>query len=539
MNQLLPQGPITETYGTVAENLPQLVVLTRRGGEITFVNRAWTEYTGLDLAHTTGATWRNLLHPADRDDAVRALEEAYRTSQPYSFECRVRSKDGQFRWHLAMGVPIESDPEQQEWLNTSLDIHSRKIGDVYRQLLSEVREVLASTLDADSMIEALMPLLSPLLADEVILTLYDPTEGPEREAVHSSSERGGRIYPYLMETRTGRSGVRLRERLETGGHLSARTPQEVSDRLQLQSASLDGMRLGALIALPLQARSRVIGKLLLLSFGNDTSVTDAELSLAQVLSEQVALSLDNARFFAEALRMSEELRHANQAKDEFLGLISHELRSPMAIIYGGVRLLEQKWHLLDDESKRELVGDISKQSHRLQAMLADLLYLSRLESGNKTAPEPVPPAVQVEDCLRRYRDINPGRKINVQIEEDLPSLAFNAAFFSHVLVNLISNADKYSDPGSEIDIKVGTENGEVAFRVLDRGIGVEPDEIERIFERFYRGEAAVNKAKGAGLGLTVCKRIVEAYHGHVWATLREGGGLEVGFALPAMTTESA
>ena len=534
---ILSSGPLGETYRTVAENLPQLVALTRPGGEITFVNRAWFEYTGLDIGHTSASTFRSLVHPADRDAAARALTEAYETSRPFSFECRVRRVDGQYRWHLVAGAPIDSNEEPREWLNTALDIHSRKIGEQYQELLSEVREVLASTLDAGTIIDSLLTLLAPRLADEVVLTLHEPGQPSSAEVVYTSSDRGPGLFRALMETRTGRSDTLLRSRLEKGGQMNARTPQEVSQRLRLHEADLHGVKLGALIAMPLQARSRILGKLLFLSFGDDTSVTDSELSLAQVLCEQVALSLDNARLFAEARRMSEELSVVSQAKDEFLGLMSHELRSPMSVIFGGVRLLEQKWQALDEESKRDLVSDISKQAYRLQNMLADLLYLSRLESGDKTAPEPVPPAVQVEECVRRFADASPARTVNVRMDRELPSLAFNAAFFSHVLLNLMSNADKYSEPQEAIDIDVSAANGEVAVRVLDRGIGVEPGEVDKIFDRFYRSESAVRVAKGAGLGLTVCKRIVEAYGGRVWAGTRDGGGLEVGFALPAMAEE--
>ena len=129
----------------------------------------------------------------------------------------------------------------------------------------------------------------------------------------------------------------------------------------------------------------------------------------------------------------------------------------------------------------------------------------------------------------------PGRKVNLRVEEDVSPALAESSYVQQVISNLLSNADKYADADSEIDVECGREDGMVTVRVLDRGPGVPPGEIDHIFESFFRSKSTARQASGKGLGLTVCKRLIEAMTGHIWAKPRPGGGLEVGFALPAAT----
>ncbi|MGB2695618.1 MAG: PAS domain S-box protein [Dehalococcoidia bacterium] len=233
----------------------------------------------------------------------------------------------------------------------------------------------------------------------------------------------------------------------------------------------------------------------------------------------------------ERKRDEERLRRASEAKDEFLGLISHELRTPITTIYGGARLLRTRSADLDQESLSMVFTDIEGEAERLHRLVEDLLVLSRLELDQCVATEPVllrHVAAKSADASRKR-----GRDVRVDVPADLPPVAAAPTYLEQVLRNLLSNGEKYSPAGQPIEITARRvqDNG-VVIAVSDRGAGVPPEDAERIFERFYRSMHTAKHVGGAGIGLTVCKRLVEAQSGRIWAEPREGGGLTVNFTLP-------
>jgi PAS domain S-box-containing protein len=238
----------------------------------------------------------------------------------------------------------------------------------------------------------------------------------------------------------------------------------------------------------------------------------------------------------ERKRAEERLERAIEAKDEFLSLISHELRTPITTIYGGARLLGSRGDALDDESRREVLADIEQETDRLRRIVEDLLVLSRLEYDQPIMTEPVLVqriAERVADAARKR-----GRRVDINVPSDFDAVAADATYLEQVLRNLVSNADKYSPAGSPILITARHLNGEALISVLDEGRGVPVDEADRIFDRFYRSEQNDSHIGGAGIGLAVCRRLIEAQSGRIWAGPRESGGLTVSFTLPLSREES-
>jgi K+-sensing histidine kinase KdpD len=150
----------------------------------------------------------------------------------------------------------------------------------------------------------------------------------------------------------------------------------------------------------------------------------------------------------------------------------------------------------------------------------------------------VPLLAVVDQVVKQFSGRHTTRPVEVHISGEPPSANAETTYVQQVLVNLISNADKYSDAGLPIDIELSSEDGGAVVRVLDRGPGVGPEELNQIFDRFYRSQRTAGQATGKGLGLTVCKRLIEAMAGRIWAKPREGGGLEVGFSLPLAAPEA-
>ena len=233
----------------------------------------------------------------------------------------------------------------------------------------------------------------------------------------------------------------------------------------------------------------------------------------------------------QALRRSADaLRASNAVKDEFLGLISHELRTPVTTIFGNATLLADRAEL--GERERTMVGDILGDSDRLLRIVENLLQLTKLGAGSELDLEPQVLDHVVHRAVASYRRRHPDREVRLTTSPPSAVVDGDSTAIELLIENLLSNADKYSPIAEPIEVLIERRNHEACLHVLDRGIGIGDDDAGAVFTTFYRTEEARLAASGMGVGLAVCKRIVEAQGGRIWAGPRDGGGADVGFALP-------
>lgn len=229
--------------------------------------------------------------------------------------------------------------------------------------------------------------------------------------------------------------------------------------------------------------------------------------------------------------LEESLRRSNEAKDELLGLVSHELRTPITVVLGNAKLLRRVENELPAEEREASLRDIQVEAERLQHVVENMLSLSRLERGamqelELTKLEPI-----IRTTVARHMARYPGREVHVRMETPLPHVQAQSAYLDQVLQNLLSNAEKYGRPDGDIEVEARVEGDRVSVSVLDRGPGIQQDALDRIFEPFVRlSEGAPQK--GVGLGLPVCRRLMQAQGGDVAVTAREGGGSILTFWLP-------
>jgi PAS domain S-box-containing protein len=235
----------------------------------------------------------------------------------------------------------------------------------------------------------------------------------------------------------------------------------------------------------------------------------------------------------EAVRTTaEQLRLSNEVKDEFLGLVSHELRTPVTTIFGNAQLLRQRGDRLADGDRDTMIDDIADDSERLLGVVENLLLLTRLESGSHPDPEPQVLGHIIRKSIESFRHRHPRREVTLVSQPPRHLVVdVDRTYLELLIDNLLGNADKYSPPAAEVEVAIRTERDEVHVVVLDRGIGVSEEEAAALFAPFYRTEAGKRHTNGLGIGLAVCKRIVEAHDGRIWAGPRAGGGSEIGFAL--------
>ncbi len=238
----------------------------------------------------------------------------------------------------------------------------------------------------------------------------------------------------------------------------------------------------------------------------------------------------------ERVQAEAALRASNAVKDEFLGLVSHELRTPVTTIFGNARLLRDHADRLAHADRDSMLGDMAAESERLLGVIENLLLLTRLESGVAPDPEPQVLAHVLRLSVDSFRRRHPGRKVVLRSEPRNLIVEGDRPYLELLIENLLSNADKYSPAVEPIEVAVSAEGDEAIVEVLDRGMGLETADSERLFTAFYRTDSAKARAGGLGIGLAACRRVADALGGRIWATARDGGGSAFGFALPLATT---
>jgi two-component system sensor histidine kinase KdpD len=230
---------------------------------------------------------------------------------------------------------------------------------------------------------------------------------------------------------------------------------------------------------------------------------------------------------------------AEKLRAALLTSISHDLRTPLASILGAASSLRQLRASLSLADQDELAGTIQEEAQRLNRFIANLLDMTRLESG---ALAPNLQAVDLGDVvgsvLRRAASLTGGHIIALELEPGLPPLNIDPVLTEQVLFNLLDNAVKYAPPASRIMLRARKEGAMARMEIADEGEGVPEDDRERIFDKFYRVRAGDRKRAGTGLGLSIARGFLESMGGSITAGNREGGGAVFTLVLPLATPES-
>jgi two-component system sensor histidine kinase KdpD len=257
--------------------------------------------------------------------------------------------------------------------------------------------------------------------------------------------------------------------------------------------------------------------------------TPDQLHLLETFVNQTALAIERARLTEEMGKAQLQIE-AERIRNSLLSSVSHDIRTPLASIMGATTgLLRYKDQL--DTHTYELAQIAHEESERLSRWVGNLLQMTRLESGNvQVVKEWQPLEEVVGTTLLHLEKMLTNHPLKPDLPDDLPLVMIDSILIEQVLVNLLENAIKYTPPGSPIDLSAWAEGQEVIVEVADHGPGLPSGEEERIFDKFYRVHPT--DAGSIGLGLTICKAIVEAHGGRIWAANRAGGGAVFRFTLP-------
>lgn len=406
------------------------------------------------------------------------------------------------------------------------------------RFLAAASELFGSSLDLDTTLDSLSKLIVPKIADSSVIYLVDESgciqrlepahvDAASRQVLKEQLDR----YPARIESLI--PPVRLA--LTEGTPALVRTVRvdemkAVPGDLRHESV-IEAVGLKSLIVVPLRARGRIIGAI---SYGASETARafgPEDLTLAEDLATRAGLAIDNARLYQES-------QEAVRARNEVLGVVSHDLRNPLNAVRFGAQSLIRHWPPSDDgEIERKQLVSITRAADRMHRLIRDLLDVAQIDAGRLAIePRPVNAASLLDDAVELASPLAIERGVRLSSGSVVGSdfVRADPERVLQVLSNLISNAIKFSKPGSEVTIGAERDGRDVVLRVLDRGKGIAPDEIAHVFDRFWR--ARDGSREGAGLGLAIARGIVESHGGRIWVESVLGEGSTFYFTLPAADT---
>jgi GAF domain-containing protein len=290
----------------------------------------------------------------------------------------------------------------------------------------------------------------------------------------------------------------------------------------------------SVLAIPLLHEDRLVGGLVV-TRRVPGEFTDDVVELLKTFATQSALAIQNARLFREIADKSAQLEAASRHKSEFLANMSHELRTPLNAIIGFSEILAEKMFGDINEKQTEYLQDILESGRHLLSLINDILDLSKIEAGRmelELSEFHLPTAIDNALILVRERASRRGIKLGSTIDERLGVLSGDERKVKQVLLNLLSNALKFTPEGGRIDVRAWRDDGMAEISVMDTGIGIAPADQEAVFEEFRQVGTADKKAEGTGLGLALSRKFIELHGGRVWVESEVGRGSTFTFTLP-------
>jgi signal transduction histidine kinase len=261
--------------------------------------------------------------------------------------------------------------------------------------------------------------------------------------------------------------------------------------------------------------------------------SDEELELIALLGRLVATAVQNIRSYEAERQTVEELRRLSALRADFVSLVSHELRSPMAAVIGAARTLQDRWRQLNSGQREAFLALIADETNRLAALIGDVLDTSRIEAGTFSYSfTDVDLGRLVEDAVSAAAIGQDEVRVRAAVRGPLPPVRGDRERLRQVLTNLIDNAVKYSPGGDEVEVTVRPENGIVRIVVTDRGPGIPRDQQRLIFEKFGRADVPGGSKPGTGLGLFIARSIAEAHGGSLDVRSEPGAGASFVLTLP-------
>jgi signal transduction histidine kinase len=407
---------------------------------------------------------------------------------------------------------------------------TRSVGEL--RALGEVGQAISSTLDLKTVLSTIAARATQL-SDTDAGVIYEYDEQREVFLPRATEHLEGEIVETMLAT-----PVRKGEGA-TGQLAEAHEPIQLPDILAAPAESRvraalvrGGYR--ALLAVPLVREDHLIGGLTVIRKATG-EFTPEVIDLMRTFATQSALAIQNARLFREIEDKSRQLEVASRHKSEFLANMSHELRTPLNAIIGFSEVLGERMFGELNEKQEEYLKDIHASGQHLLSLINDILDLSKIEAGRmelELTDFDLPTAMENALTLVRERAGRRGIALHQAVDARLGQIRGDERKIKQVLLNLLSNALKFTPEGGRVDVRATLSDGMAEVSVTDTGVGIAPADQEAVFEEFRQVGTADKKVEGTGLGLTLSRKFIELHGGRIWVQSQVDVGSTFTFTIP-------
>jgi len=487
--------------------------------------------------------WSQGVYEPDRAATERLLHQTVAGEAEYDTEFRVLHPDGSIGFIKAYGLVIRNPEGQpQKMIGVNFDITQQKAAELELRhqaeketLLRQISLRIRQTLDLSTTFNtACQEVREFLQVDRVAIFRFYPDSGyDDGEFVAESLNEGfSSVMAIHVHDHWFGEGY---SHLYTQGHFQCVEDVRQSDLQDCHKAILSQFEIRANLVMPLLQGQELWGLLCIHTCTAPRHWQPKEVELVQQISQQLAIAIQQANLFTQLTERNEQLALSNEAlaratrlKDEFLANMSHELRTPLTSILGMSEALQEKTFGEITARQEKALKQIEKSGRHLLNLINDILDFSRIESGRLDLDLiPVNLTQVCHDSLAMVQQIAQDKDLhlNSQIATPLGFLLLDERRIFQCVVNLLSNALKFTPSGGTVTISIHQENEEVAISVRDTGIGIDPQHFNKLFEPFEQIDSSLSRQyEGTGLGLALVKRLVEAHQGRVTVTSELGKG---------------
>jgi signal transduction histidine kinase len=399
--------------------------------------------------------------------------------------------------------------------------------------LGEVGQAVSSTLDLATVLKTIVSRATTLAGMDGG-AIYEYDETLEEFYLHTADRLPNELVEALRVAPIRKGEGALGRMAVTGEPTQI---GDIADEASYQSRLREMLiRLGyrSLLAVPLLREDHLLGGLVV-NRKSAGEFTPQVIDLLKTFATQSALAIQNARLFREIEEKSRLLETASRHKSEFLANMSHELRTPLNAIIGFSEVLSERMFGEINDKQAEYLSDILESGRHLLSLINDILDLSKIEAGRMEL-EPsefdLPSAIENTLILVRERAQRRGITLGRTVDERLGMIRADERKVKQVLLNLLSNALKFTPEGGQIDVRARVQNGEAEIAVADTGVGIAPEDQEAVFEEFRQVGATARKVEGTGLGLAISRKFIELHGGRIWVDSQVGMGSTFAFTLP-------
>jgi len=408
---------------------------------------------------------------------------------------------------------------------------SRSVSEL--KALGEVGQAVSSTLDLETVLRTIVARATELAGmDGGSIWEYD--EAREEFHLHATDRLPYALIEALRATPIRKGEGALGRLAMTGEPVEIR---DIADERSYQSRVREiliqsGYR--SVLAVPLLRENNLLGALAV-NRNSAGAFTPETSELLQTFATQSALAIQNARLFREIEEKSRQLELASRHKSEFLANMSHELRTPLNAIIGFSEVLAERLFGEVNDKQAEYLGDILQSGRHLLSLINDILDLSKIEAGRmeleKTGFD-LSGAIDNTLTLVRERAHRRGIALEREVDDGLARICADERKVKQVLLNLLSNALKFTPEGGRIEVRARADGAVVEIAVSDTGVGIAPEDQATVFEEFRQVGTAARKVEGTGLGLAISRKFIELHGGRIWVASEVGEGSTFAFTLP-------